>query len=120
MAAQENEQIGHNWIAAFNSRELEQLINLYATDAQHYSPKLKDRQPETQGLIKGHDALRTWWHGAYERLPSLQYVLKTVTANNDRVFIEYTRKVTDEPDMEVAEVYDISHGKIIFSRVYHG
>jgi limonene-1,2-epoxide hydrolase len=115
-----NERIAHAWINAFNSRELEQLLDLYAPDAQHYSPKLKDRQPETQGLIKGRNALRTWWRGAYDRLPSLQYVLDTVTANENRVFIEYTRRVDGETDMPVAEVYDIKDGKIVFSRVYHG
>lgn len=115
-----NERIAHAWIAAFNSRELEQLLDLYADDAQHYSPKLKDRQPETQGLIKGRDSLREWWRGAYDRLPSLQYILSTVTANAERVFIEYTRRVAGEPDMLVAEVYDINDGEIVFSRVYHG
>jgi hypothetical protein len=115
-----NEKIAHAWIEAFNSRELEQLLDLYAEDAQHYSPKLKERQPETHGLIKGCSALREWWRGAYDRLPSLQYVLSTVTANNDRVFIEYTRRVDAEPDMLVAEVYDIKDGRIVFSRVYHG
>jgi limonene-1,2-epoxide hydrolase len=114
------QHIAFRWIEAFNARELERLLDLYADDAQHYSPKLKIHQPETNGLVKGRDALRNWWRGAYERLPSLYYKPGTFTASADRVFIEYTRQVDGEPDMLVAEVFDVKEGKIVFSRVYHG
>jgi hypothetical protein len=34
--------------------------------------------------------------------------------------MEYTRTVTGEVDLQVAEVLDIKENKIIASRVYHG
>jgi hypothetical protein len=42
------------------------------------------------------------------------------TANENRVFMEYTRQVAGENDLLVAEVLEIKEGKIVFSRVYHG
>jgi ketosteroid isomerase-like protein len=108
------------WLNAFNEHNLEALLDLYADDAQHFSPKLKFRQPETNGLIIGKDAMRTWWQDAFERLPDLVYREEQLTANNNRVFMEYTRIVGDEPNMSVAELLEIKDGKIIFSRVYHG
>jgi hypothetical protein len=48
--------------------------------------------------------LRSWWKDAFERLPSLNYKVKSLTANGDRVFMEYTRTVTGEVDLQVAEV----------------
>jgi limonene-1,2-epoxide hydrolase len=44
----------------------------------------------------------------------------SLTADANRVFMEYVRSVENEPDMLVAEVLEIKDGKIVFSRVYHG
>ncbi len=114
------QQIAIRWFEAFNAKDLEKLLDLYDGDAQHYSPKLKIRQPETKGLIEGKEALRSWWQEAFERLPSLHYKVTSLTANLDRVFMEYIRQVDNEEDMAVAEVLEIKEDKIIFSRVYHG
>lgn len=112
--------IAQLWFDAFNSKNLEKLLSLYDDDAQHFSPKLKIRQPETKGFITGKTALHTWWQDAFERIPSLHYKVTSLTANNERVFMEYIRRVESEDDMLVAEVLEIKDGKIIFSRVYHG
>jgi len=64
--------------------------------------------------------LRDWWQDAFERLPSLNYKVTSLTANGDRVFMEYLRTVDGEDEMLIAEVLDIKENKIIASRVYHG
>lgn len=115
-----NIEVAKLWLKAFNEHNLEALLSLYDEKAEHYSPKLKIRQPETQGFIKGKSALRAWWLDAFERLPSLQYIPQSLTANNDRVFMEYVRKVQGEEETKVAEVLEIKNGLIIYSRVYHG
>lgn len=120
MQTQKNKDIAQQWFAAFNTHQLEQLLNLYDDDAAHYSPKLKIRQPETNGLVRGKAALRAWWKDAFDRLPDLYYQQTSLTANNERAFLEYIRKVPGEADMLVAEVLEIQGGKIIASRVYHG
>jgi limonene-1,2-epoxide hydrolase len=112
--------IANKWFAAFNEHDLEKLLSLYDDNAAHYSPKLKIRQPETNGYVKGKAALRAWWQDAFDRLPTLHYEVTSVTANNARVFMEYTRQVSGEPDMLVAEVLEVKDGRIIASRVYHG
>lgn len=117
---QELEQIAMKWFEAFNTKKLENLLELYDDEAQHYSPKLKIKKPETNGLIIGKQALHDWWKDAFERLPTLHYKPTSFTANENRVFMEYTRQVAGENDMLVAEVLEIKEGKIVFSRVYHG
>lgn len=118
--ASQHETIARQWFAAFNAHDLEQLLSLYHDKAEHYSPKLKLRQPETKGLIAGKDALRTWWRDAFDRLPGLRYTVTSLTANEERVFMEYLREVPTEETMTVAEVLEIKEGKIVASRVYHG
>lgn len=114
------QQIAVRWFDAFNTKDLEKLLALYDDEAQHFSPKLKIRQPETDGLITGKKAMRVWWQDAFDRLPTLHYKVTSLTANTDRVFMEYIRQVENEADLLVAEVLEIKDGKIIFSRVYHG
>lgn len=115
-----NKQIALKWFEAFNEHDLEKLLALYDDSAQHYSPKLKIRLPETKGLIKGKDALRTWWKDAFDRLPSLQYEVIKLTADDEQVFMEYVRHVNGEEDLSVGEVLQIENDLIVFSRVYHG
>ena len=119
MTSTKNLSIAHKWFEAFNNHKLDQLLSLY-DDAEHFSPKLKIKKPETNGLIKGQKALRDWWQEAFEQLPTLRYKVTSLTANENRVFMEYVRTVQGENDMLVAEVLEIKEEKIVFSRVYHG
>jgi hypothetical protein len=120
MKSEENIQIAKKWFNAFNTHNLEALLELYYDEAKHFSPKLKIRKPETNGYVQGKDALREWWKDAFDRLPTLNYNYTTLTADNERVFMEYIRKVDGEEDMLVAEVLEITEGMIVASRVYHG
>jgi hypothetical protein len=115
-----NATIALRWFAAFNAHDLEALLALYADDARHYSPKLKVRQPETNGLISGKASLRAWWRDAFYRLPSLRYEVVKLTADDEQVFMEYIRHVEGEEDLRVGEVLEIRDGLIVASRVYHG
>ena len=120
MTSQDLKDIANLWFKAFNEQNLDDLLSLYDESAQHYSPKLKIREPETKGLIQGKEALRTWWKDCFERLPTLRYQVDKLTADSEQVFMEYTRKVEGEEDLKVGEVLEIRDGKIVFSRVYHG
>ena len=115
-----NNQIALNWISAFNEHDLEKLLALYADDAIHFSPKLKIRQPETNGWVKGKYALKDWWADAFSRLPSLHYQLQNLVINDEQIVMEYLRQVNDEADMMIAEILEISNNLIIRSKVYHG
>ena len=120
MAEKSSIAIARQWFDAFNAHDLENLLALYADDAQHYSPKLKIRQPESRGLISGKSALRSWWQDSFERLPSLRYEPTRFIADDAIVFMEYTRYVDGEEPMTVGEVLEIKKGLIVASRVYHG
>lgn len=114
---EQNKQITHDWIRAFNEQNLQNLLALYHNDAEHFSPKLKIRQPESHGFIKGKPAMKAWWADAFERLPSLQYVLVNLIVDDKQVFMEYLRKVDAEAEMMVGEVLEIEEGLIVKSRV---
>jgi limonene-1,2-epoxide hydrolase len=116
----DNAAIAREWLRAFNARELDALLALYAEDAIHTSPKLRVKKPETLGQVRGKPALRAWWQDSFDRLPGLRYEALTITADGERVWMEYLRKAPNESDMVVAEVLDVKKGRIVASRVYHG
>jgi ketosteroid isomerase-like protein len=112
--------LARRWLACFDSKDVEQLVSLYAEDARHTSPKLRSQRPDTGGRIEGRAALRAWWSDAFERLPQLKYVERTLTSDGKRVWMEYIRFAPGEPDLPVAEVLEVRDGLIVESRVYHG
>ena len=112
--------LGRAWIDAFNAHDVERLIALYADDCTHTSPKIRALHPETGGKLVGKAALRTWWTDAIKRLPGLRYELVRLTANDERVVLEYLRHAPNEGPMPVAEAFDVRDGHIVASRVFHG
>ena len=109
------------WLSAFNQKNLDALLALYADDCRHTSPKIRALHPETGGQLRGKAALRTWWEDAFKRLPGLTYEETLVTAGEKSVVLEYVRHAPNEPPMFVAEVFETdAAGKIAASRVYHG
>jgi hypothetical protein len=115
----ENLRVLQNWMDSFNSKNLEQLLALYDDHAEHFSPKLKARQPETNGWIKGKDQLRLWWKDAFDRLPELHYKTNYAVADDTTVFVEYVRTVPGEADLVVGEVLFFENGRIVKSKVFH-
>lgn len=115
-----NRRLGRAWLDAFNAHDVPRLVALYAEDATHTSPKIRTLHPQTGGKLLGRAALTDWWLDALKRLPTLRYEELTVTADDDRVFLEYLRHAPDGPPYPVAEVFEVREGKIAASRVYHG
>jgi steroid delta-isomerase-like uncharacterized protein len=120
MSIEANLSIARRWIDAFNRGDVASLVALYAEDAVHTSPKLRDRDPASEGKVRGRPALSAWWSDALSRTPSLRYEPQSFTASDERVVIEYLRHADGQPVMAVSETFDVRDGAIVASRVYHG
>ncbi|HWB75926.1 MAG TPA: nuclear transport factor 2 family protein [Nannocystaceae bacterium] len=116
----DNAALARAWLDAFNAHDVTALVALYADDCTHTSPKIRTLHPETGGKIVGKAALTKWWADAIERLPQLRYEATAIVADDRRVIIEYTRHVPHEAPLPVSESFDVEHGRIVASRVYHG
>lgn len=114
------ERIGRAWMRAFNAHDIDALVALYAAHATHTSPKIRALHPETGGKLVGRDALHSWWTGSNARIPGLRYEATAFTADAQRVVVEYVRHADGQAPMPVAEVFEVEHGQIVASRVYHG
>lgn len=116
----ENRALARAWLTAFNAHDVDALVALYAPEATHTSPKIRALHPESGGKLTGHEALASWWRDANTRIPGLRYEETALTADAERVFVEYLRHAPGQDPMPVAEVFEVRDGRIVASRVYHG
>ncbi len=120
MPASRPGEIVSQWLDAFNRGDADAMVELYADEAIHSSPKLRIADPASGGRLAGKAALRRWWSDAFNRQPPMRYELVTMIEGDDVVAIEYLRHRAGEATTQVAEVFQIHEGKIVRSNVYHG
>ena len=78
-----------DWLAAWNARDLDRILALYAEDCVMVSPNIAGAGLELSGVVHGKVALRAYWRGALERQPDLQFELIDLYAAPDSVVIRY-------------------------------
>jgi hypothetical protein len=67
--------LGREWIAAWNSRDLERVLKLYAEDAEMTSDKIQAFGFDSTGTLAGKAKLRVYWRKGLELLPDLHFTL---------------------------------------------
>ncbi|MFO1189211.1 MAG: nuclear transport factor 2 family protein [Alphaproteobacteria bacterium] len=78
------------WLDAWNSRDLERILALYAEDCEMASPNIATLGLDPSGRLRGKTALRHYWGGALARLPQLHFTVHDVYVGPDSVIIHYT------------------------------
>ncbi|MFA5883376.1 MAG: nuclear transport factor 2 family protein [Acidimicrobiia bacterium] len=77
------------WVAAWNSHELDRILSHYATDAVVTTPVAVARVPGSGGVVRGHDGLRAYWGPALVDMPDLRFELVEAMPTVDGVTILY-------------------------------
>lgn len=77
------------WIAAWNSRDLERILAHYEEDFEMSSPIIPVLVGEISGTLKGKAAVGAYWAKALEKVPTLRFELLTVLAGVNSVTIYY-------------------------------
>ena len=85
------------WVAAWNARDLDALMAMYAEDVQLRSPFAKLYAAD--GVIRGKADLRTYWGEVIRRVPRLTLELVRVFGGHMTIAFHYR----DENDRDVIE-----------------
>jgi ketosteroid isomerase-like protein len=88
-AAADLAALGREWIAAWNSHDLERILALYAEDAEMTSDKIQALGLEPTGTLRGKDSLRMYWSRAFQLLPNLHFDLIDTYVSPDSVVVFY-------------------------------
>ena len=106
-----------DWIDAWNSRDLEAILALYAEDATMASPHITDLGINPEGVLRGKAALRDYWRDALRRKPNLHFRRQGTFAGADSLVVTYF----NEADRLVAEFLRYgSDGLIVQGAAQHG
>jgi ketosteroid isomerase-like protein len=81
--------VGREWIAAWNSHDLERVLTLYAEDSEMTSDGIPRLGFDASGTLRGKDKLRAYWGKALGRLPNLHFTLIDTFVSPDSVVVFY-------------------------------
>lgn len=82
-------QFAEEWIAAWNSHDLERILELYVDDFEICSPLIVERMNEPSGILRGKAAVRPYWARGLEAKPPLRFELLAVHVGVSKVGLVY-------------------------------
>ena len=83
------EVFARDWIAAWNSRDLERILKHYSPEVEFSSPFVNRLIGPGQHTVKGMAVLRLYFTRALNAYPDLCFTLRRVYAGTNSVVVEY-------------------------------
>jgi len=81
------ERFAKEWVAAWNSHDLERVLEHYEDDFEMSSPIIVTLMGEPSGKLKGKAAVGAYWAKALKALPGLRFELLAALAGTDSVTV---------------------------------
>jgi len=83
------ERFADEWIAAWNSFDLNTILSHYADDVVFHSPRIAVVMGEQVASVAGKDALARYWTKALSQGKDLRFHLERVYVGSDSLAISY-------------------------------
>ncbi|MES2058110.1 MAG: nuclear transport factor 2 family protein [Pseudomonadota bacterium] len=96
------------WCEAWNAHDLERVLAHFHENVVFSSPVAAAILPETQGQVRGKEALRAYWSEGLRRIPDLHFTVEQVFAGIDTVVIQYR----NQKGVSVSEVLIFDGDKV--------
>lgn len=78
-----------DWERAWNDPDLERLLDHFADTVIFTSPVAAQIVPDCDGIIRGKEALRTYWTEGLRLVPDLHFSVDSVYAGVNTIVITY-------------------------------
>lgn len=78
-----------DWIAAWNSHDLERVLSHYSDDFAMSSPYIAAIAGEPSGTLQGKSAVAAYWRQALALMPSLRFELVATLVGADSIVLYY-------------------------------
>ena len=83
------ERFATDWIAAWNSHDLERILSHYAEDVVFHSPRIALVMGEAIDFVAGTPALARYWGKALAESKDLHFTLDRLYVGSDSLAIAY-------------------------------
>jgi ketosteroid isomerase-like protein len=108
--------LGRQWIAAWNSHDLERVLALYADDSEMTSDRIPALGFDSSGTLRGKASLRTYWGKALTLIPNLHFELIDIYVSPDSLVVFYQ----NERAARICEYLRVdAQGKIVQGSANH-
>jgi ketosteroid isomerase-like protein len=108
--------LGREWIAAWNSRDLERVLALYAEDSEMTSDKIRALGFDSSGTLEGKAKIRIYCAKALTLLPDLHFTLIDLFISPDSLVVFYA----NERGVKICEYLRLdAAGKIVQGSANH-
>lgn len=111
------EQFAAEWIACWNSHDLDRIMALYADDVTIDSPTALKVVPESKGFVAGKEAIRSYWETALKGIPDLEFRLHRLFQGVQGVALHFVNTATGTTGIEVMNFNEA--GQVSQILVYH-
>jgi ketosteroid isomerase-like protein len=85
----DTKEFAKDWIQAWNSRDLDRILSHYSSDVVLVSPVAAKLTGDPFGMVRGKDALRSYFQKGLELFPNLQFTLVDVMQGLSSVVLYY-------------------------------
>ncbi len=85
----DSEKFAAEWIAAWNSHDLDRIMTHYADDVAVTSPMIGIATGADTGTLQGREAVRAYWQAALEKVPDLHFELVQCLQGVDSITVYY-------------------------------
>lgn len=89
MTHDEAMRFAEHWVAAWNSHDINAILEHYSDDLEMTTPMVRRVLGVESGTLKGKEAVGNYWRAALERLPDLKFSIIEVTSGVGSVSIYY-------------------------------
>ncbi len=81
--------LGRDWVAAWNARDLDRVLALYADDFEMTSDRIPALGFDASGTLRGKADVRAYWSKGLTMLPNLHFELIDTFVSPDSVVVFY-------------------------------
>lgn len=108
--------LGRQWVAAWNSRDLERVLTLYDEDFEMTSDKIPALGFDASGTLRGKANVRAYWAKALQLVPGLHFDLIDTYVSPDSLVVFYQ----NEKGAKICEYLRLNaQGKIVQGSANH-
>jgi len=83
------ERFATEWIAAWNSHDLDRVLSHYANDFEMSSPIIAQIAGEPSGKLKGKKAVGAYWSSGLKLIPDLHFELVSTLVGATSITLYY-------------------------------
>ncbi|HTJ43037.1 MAG TPA: nuclear transport factor 2 family protein, partial [Kofleriaceae bacterium] len=86
------DELAREWIAAWNSHDLERILAHYDDAFSMSSPLIVQRGFDPSGTLRGKEKVRPYWRAGLDATPALNFTLEAVFVGPSSIAILYTNQ----------------------------